>query len=151
MREALVGTLAFFLLAGCSVQRAVVAQSAQEKMVGMNREQVLACMGPPANKAAEGATEVWSYGSGNGRTTAVGSVYAQTDGSFTGEQRGNQFSGNGTATTTGLVTATSTRRHCTVNVAMTNGIVSRVNYLGPTGGILTAGEQCAFAIRRSPT
>jgi hypothetical protein len=135
------------ILAGCSIQRAVVAQGAQEKMVGMSREQVLACMGPPANKAAEGVTEVWSYGSGNGQTTAIGSVYARTDGSFTGERRGNQFTGNGTATTTGLVTATSMGRHCTVNVAMTNGIVSRVNYSGPTGGILTAGEQCAFAIQ----
>jgi hypothetical protein len=26
------------------------------------------------------------------------------------------------------------------------GAVSQVNYTGPTGGILTAGEQCAFAV-----
>jgi hypothetical protein len=37
-------------------------------MVGLSKEQVLACMGPPATKAAEGAAEVWSYASGNGRT-----------------------------------------------------------------------------------
>lgn len=78
---------------------------------------------------------------------AIGNLYAQTDGSFTGERRGGQFLGNGTAATTSLITTTSIRRHCTVNVAMTNGIVSRINYSGPTGGILTAGEQCAFAIQ----
>jgi outer membrane protein assembly factor BamE (lipoprotein component of BamABCDE complex) len=33
-------------------------------MVGLTKEQVLACMGPPASKAT-GATEVWSYPSGN--------------------------------------------------------------------------------------
>lgn len=136
-----------FGLAGCAVQRAVVAQSAQEKMVGMSREQVLGCMGPPANKAAEGATEVWSYGSGDGRTISIGSVHAQTDSSFSADRYRNQISGTGTSTTTGLATATSSRRYCTVNVAMIDGRVSRVNYSGPTGGLLTAGEQCAFAIQ----
>jgi hypothetical protein len=29
-------------------------------MVGLSKEQVLICMGAPANKAAEGATEVWA-------------------------------------------------------------------------------------------
>lgn len=133
--------------AGCAVQRAVVAQGAQEKMVGMSREQVLACMGPPATKAAEGATEVWSYGSGNDRTTTIGTGYAQTNGSIAGERRGNQFSATGEATTTSLATVNSSRRYCTVNVVMTDGRVSRLNYAGPTGGILTGGEQCAFAIQ----
>lgn len=133
--------------AGCAVQRAVVAQSAQDKMVGMSREQVLACMGPPGNKAAEGATEVWSYGSGDGRTISVGSVHAQTDSSFSTDRYRNQISGTGTSNTTGVGSMTTSRRYCTVNVAMTDGRVSRVNYSGPTGGLLTAGEQCAFAIQ----
>jgi hypothetical protein len=46
-------------LGGCAFQRAEIAQDARAQMVGMPKEQVLACMGPPANKAAEGATEVW--------------------------------------------------------------------------------------------
>jgi hypothetical protein len=29
---------------------------------------------------------------------------------------------------------------------MTNGAVSAMNYLGPTGGLLTPNEQCAFAV-----
>jgi outer membrane protein assembly factor BamE (lipoprotein component of BamABCDE complex) len=53
-------------LAGCAVQRAQVAQDARARMVGMSKEQVLGCMGPPGTKAAEGQTEVWSYASGNG-------------------------------------------------------------------------------------
>lgn len=134
-------------LAGCAVQRAVVAQGAQEKMVGFSREQVLACMGPPATRAAEGTTEVWSYGSGNDRTTTVGTGFAQTDGSISGERRGNQFSATGQATTTSLATVSSSRRFCTVNVVMTDGRVSRLNYAGPTGGILTGGEQCAFVVQ----
>ncbi len=79
-------------------------------------------MGPPINKAAEGATEVWSYPSGNGRTDvdAVGGR--------------------------GWASGTETKRFCTVNVTMSAGQVSRINYVGPTGGLLTAGEQCAFAL-----
>lgn len=134
-------------LAGCAVQRAVVAQGAQEKMVGMSREQVLACMGPPGTKAAEGPTEVWSYGSGNDHTTTIGTGFAQTNGSISGERRGNQFSATGQATTTSLATVNSSRRFCTVNVVMIDGRVSRLNYAGPTGGILTGGEQCAFAVQ----
>jgi hypothetical protein len=30
---------------------------------------------------------------------------------------------------------------------MVEGRVSRVNYVGPTGGLLTGGEQCAFAVQ----
>jgi glucose/arabinose dehydrogenase len=54
----------------CAFQRAQMANDAQGKMIGLTKEQVLACMGPPINKAAEGATEVWSYGSGNNQTMA---------------------------------------------------------------------------------
>jgi len=131
---------------GCSVQRAVVARGAQEKMVGLSKEQVLVCMGPPATKAAEGATEVWSYNSGNDHVTAVGTGYSQTNSSATGSRYGNTVSATGNATTSTLATATASRRFCTVNVVINDGQVSRVNYSGPTGGLLTGGEQCAFAV-----
>jgi hypothetical protein len=134
------------LATGCAVQRAVVAQNAQEKMIGLSKEQVLTCMGPPANKAVEGATEVWSYNSGNDRITAIGTGYSQTNGTISGERMGNTFSATGNATTTSLNTATASRRFCTVNVVMNDGRVSRLNYSGATGGLLTGGEQCAFAV-----
>jgi outer membrane protein assembly factor BamE (lipoprotein component of BamABCDE complex) len=54
---AVVGALA---LAGCAIERAKVAQDAKTQMVGMTKEQVLACMGPPPSRLAEGSTEVWS-------------------------------------------------------------------------------------------
>jgi hypothetical protein len=109
-------------LGGCAFQRAEIAQDARTQMVGLSKEQVLACMGAPANKAAEGKTEVWGYSSGNGMTV--------TDASY------GRFGG----------TAISSSRFCNVNVVMTGGQVSAVNYAGPTGGLLTAGEQCAYAV-----
>jgi hypothetical protein len=52
-------------VADCGAERAQIANYAQNKMVGLSKEQVLACMRPPASKATEGVTEVWSYPSGN--------------------------------------------------------------------------------------
>jgi hypothetical protein len=101
------------VLAGCAIQRAVVAQQAQGDMVGLSKEQVLACMGPPMNKAAEGATEAWSY-----RTNP----------------------------TMNLDRGSGSTRYCNVTILMTGGTVSAVRYQGPTGGLITQGEQCAYAV-----
>jgi hypothetical protein len=131
------------IVSGCAIQRAVVASDAQEKMIGLSKEQVLACMGLPAAKASAGATEVWSYGSGNGQVTTVASGTAQANASVYG---GPGYA-SGSATGFGVGTATTTQRFCTVNVTMLEGRVSRVNYVGPTGGLLTPGEQCAFAVQ----
>jgi hypothetical protein len=73
-------------------------------------------------KAAEGQTEVWAYNSGDGTTFASGSV------------SGGSFSG------------VSSSRFCRINLVMASGAVSAVNYQGPTGGLITAGEQCAYAV-----
>ena len=100
-------------LGGCAFQRAEVAQQAQASMIGMPREKVLACMGPPAQKATEGQTEVWAYN---------------------------------TSPTIILNEGSGATRFCTVNIVMAAGAVSEVNYRGPTGGLLTRGEQCAYAV-----
>jgi hypothetical protein len=105
---ALIGAVGF---AGCSLERAQIANEAPNKMIGLSTEQVLACMGAPTKQAATGATEVWSYDSGNS-AAGINSV-----------------------------------RNCTVNVVMTAGRVSSVNYVGDTGGLITQGEQCAFAVQ----
>jgi outer membrane protein assembly factor BamE (lipoprotein component of BamABCDE complex) len=110
------------LLSGCAIQRAQEALDARAQMIGMSKEQVLACMGAPVNKAAEGMTEVWGYNSGNGMTV--------TDASY------GRFGG----------TAVSSSRFCNINVVMNKGQVAAINYAGPTGGLLTAGEQCAYAV-----
>jgi hypothetical protein len=109
-------------LGGCAIQRAQIAQDARAQMVGLSKEQVLTCMGAPANKAAEGATEVWGYASGNGMTVASASY--------------DRYGG----------TAVASSRFCNINIVMASGRVTAVNYTGPTGGLLTAGEQCAYAV-----
>lgn len=109
-------------LAGCAIQRAQVAEDARAQLVGMSKEQILTCMGPPASKAAEAQTEVWSYNSGDGTVVASGSV------------SGGSFSG------------VSSSRFCKINLVFAAGSVSAVNYQGPTGGLITAGEQCAYAV-----
>jgi len=100
-------------LGGCAFQRAEVAQQAQASMIGMPKEKVLACMGPPAQRATEGQTEVWAYN---------------------------------TTPTLSPIDGSGASRSCTVNIAMSGGAVSEVNYRGPTGGLLTRGEQCAYAV-----
>jgi hypothetical protein len=123
MRIRLLGAAALCVaLGGCAIQRAQIAQDARAQMVGLSKEQVLTCMGPPANKAAEGATEVWGYASGNGMTVASASY--------------DRYGG----------TAVASSRFCNINIVMASGRVTTVNYQGPTGGLLTAGEQCAYAV-----
>jgi hypothetical protein len=129
-------------LSGCALQRAQVAQDARAQMIGLSKEHVLGCMGPPASKASEGQTEVWSYASGNGYSSTIASTNVST--TAQASRFGDQV--YGTANSTGFGTAISTRRYCNVNVVMTAGLVSAVNYQGPTGGLLTSGEQCAFAV-----
>jgi hypothetical protein len=131
-----------FVLTGCAIQRSQEAQQARISMVGMTKEQILACMGPAGQKAVEGQTEVWSYASGNGWSGTVAS--ATGSGTSQATFSGNQVNGSSSGSASG--TAVSTKRFCTVNVVMSGGFVSAVNYSGPTGGILTGGEQCAFAI-----
>jgi hypothetical protein len=40
----------------------------------------------------------------------------------------------------------SESRFCTVNVTMMDGRVKRMNYVGPTGDLLSQNEQCFFAV-----
>ena len=62
---------------------------------------------------------------------------AHTDFSESGKvSSGGFFSGDGS----------SRSRFCTVNVTMRGGAVAAMNYVGPTGGLLTPNEQCAFAV-----
>jgi hypothetical protein len=79
-------------------------------------------MGQPINQGSQGATEVWAYESGNGRVT--------TNATY------NRFGAS----------AVSVGRFYHINIVMSNGRVLAVNNTGPTGGGLTAGEQCAYAV-----
>src|ERR1043166_5218614 len=51
-------------LAGCASGRGATANEAQSQMIGMSKEQILRCMGPPHSSYVVGsATEVWAYNS----------------------------------------------------------------------------------------
>ncbi len=118
-------------LGGCAFERAQQAQSAKRQLVGMSGEQIIACMGPPNSRSALGGTEVWQYRSGNGHTDVDSGVSATSVGGFRAAS----------------VSSTATQRFCIINVVMSGLTVRAVNYSGPTGGVLTDGEQCAFALK----
>jgi hypothetical protein len=123
------------MLCGCAFQRAQEAADARVQLVGLTKEQVFTCMGIPSQKSKEGAVEVWTYPSGNDQVAAFGNASAQT--------RGDAANAYGTASVYGAATG----RLCTVSIAFQQEHVSRVNYVGQTGGLLTQGEQCAYAVR----
>jgi outer membrane protein assembly factor BamE (lipoprotein component of BamABCDE complex) len=51
-------------LAGCASGRGATANEAQSQMIGMSKEQILRCMGPPHSSYTVGSsTEVWAYNS----------------------------------------------------------------------------------------
>lgn len=134
--------ISLLFLSACAVQRAEVAREAQDKMIGLSKERLLACMGVPAGKMTEGGTEVWSYNSGDGKQVSVAT--ANTAGQFSAQRNGNSITGQSTSSTIGSRITTS--RFCTINITFQEGAVSSVQYQGPTGGILTRGEQCAYAV-----
>lgn len=155
-RPSLLLTLgAFTLLAGCSIERAQTAAAAQTQMIGLAKGDVLACMGIPQAKAVAGDVEVWSYETGNGRTDTVSDGYSNTNAAAAGVAQATRIGNTtyaagaaaGSSQTSNFGFASTRHRSCTVSVVMTNGFVSRVNYSGPTGGVLTKGEQCAYAVQ----
>lgn len=118
-------------LAACEFQRAQVASDAKKGLIGMPKESILQCMGSPVTTAYAGSTEVWTYQSGNNRTDSFGSVSGWVG-------PGGYMNGFGSST--------STTRSCKIDLVMQGGFVSRVNYSGDTGGLITKGEQCGFAV-----
>jgi hypothetical protein len=107
-------------LTGCSTHRSEDAQDPRAKMVGMQQEQVVACMGAPAKRTLGGEGEVWAYSTGNGTTGSNPSTAANS----------NNFSS----------------RLCDVDIIFTNGQVSAVKYAGPIGGSPGSSDQCTNAI-----
>lgn len=121
-------TLIFCVLvnaSGCAqLEQAQVAKSAQSQMVGISKEAVLACMGPPHRRMAEGQTEVWGYDASSGSTVSRDAV--------SGSQSVD-------------------RLYCTINVVMNSGKVARLDYAGRTTGSdfgVASGQECAVAVRK---
>lgn len=129
-------------LSGCTIQRSMGASDAQKAMVGFSKERVLSCMGPPQSKASEGRTEVWTYNSGGGSTftTGAGGFGGTANTTVDPSGRTTSFGGGW------LGNSFSDTRFCRVNVVMNDDRVSALRYSGPSGGLLTPGEQCYYAV-----
>jgi hypothetical protein len=127
MRASAVGLLfAGLLVSACGYQRAQVAKDAPNLMMGMSKDQVLACMGQPANKSTAAGAEVWSYNS--------------TDGSVEPMETG------GEQNLASRMRAPSPNL-CTVNITLVSGRVSKLSYAGPDGEAMPANQRCAFALQ----
>ncbi len=91
-------------------------------MVGMSREDVLACMGPPLQKATEGTVEVWRYATGSGQQA----LFSATNGNAIGA---------------------SFNRYCIINIAFRGAGVSSLSYSGPSGPPVGPYAECALAVK----
>jgi outer membrane protein assembly factor BamE (lipoprotein component of BamABCDE complex) len=125
----IIATFAACTPTGSVLGRADLAERARTEMIGQSKEQVFACMGPPAQVAQFGGQEVWRYQSG-GRTVSSGSAYQ------TGSPYNPVIVGG----------AQSEYRSCTIDLTWKNDKLANMVYRGNTGGALTAGEQCAYAV-----
>jgi hypothetical protein len=131
------------MLSACAMQRAVDAESAQKQMTGMTKEQIFACMGIPRRKASEGGTEIWSYKSGNDRKEkSKDYIYPKAERKMTQDGIADVI-----GTTLSFGDEVEERRFCNIQIVMKEGRVRAVNYSGPTGGLLTEDEQCAYATK----
>ena len=118
-------------VSGCKFQRAETAALAKMQLVGMSSEQILTCMGNPVAANMIGETEVWTFLSG-GDYVGSGSVTTYANGASAGS--------------TTVVSTSSIRRSCKIDLVFRDQRVTKVNYSGRTGGLITRGEQCAFAV-----
>ena len=146
MNRSFIASLIVMLsLAGCAVQNAQTAAQAKTQMVGLTKEEVLECMGIPASKMKEGKTEVWAYNSG-GSTFGVASTFGQSNmqGNAYGTPAGANI--NAYSTSTAVSVGHSHHRYCIVNVVFNHGKVTTLNYVGRTGGIVTKGAECSYAV-----
>jgi hypothetical protein len=126
MRTYAVGLLlASLLVSGCGFQREQLAKDAPNLMMGASKDQVLACMGQPANKSSAGTAEVWSYKSDSGSVEPFETGGEQT-------QAPSARRPNPTA--------------CTINITLVGGRVSKLSYTGPDGEVMAASQHCAYAL-----
>jgi len=60
--KAVIASVMLLAVAGCTSGRGASANEAQSRMIGMSKEQILKCMGPPSSSYVVGSsTEVWAY------------------------------------------------------------------------------------------
>ena len=126
VRLATILFMAVFLF-GCSFERAKVAQQAKSDLVGMKKVEVISCMGAPSSFIKQDNVEVLTYRYDGDSHSIAMATSIDTD--------------------VAIVPMKTARRACIVDLVLTDGVVSRVNYHGRTGGLATQGEQCALLVR----
>jgi hypothetical protein len=116
------------LLSGCAdFQRDDVAARAKQRMIGMSKKDISACLGEPKKKSQEENLEVWSYYSSSGHTLREGTFYGPSGFSLPS----NSFE----------------KRYCIVSVTMKKGVVQDVEYLGPTSSnFYNQDDQCSYLV-----
>ena len=126
MRTHAVGLLlASLVVSACGFQREQLAKDAPNLMMGASKDQLVACMGQPANKSTAGTAEVWSYKSDSGSVEPFETGGEQT-------QAPSARRPNPTA--------------CTINITLVGGRVSKLSYTGPDGEVMAASRHCAYAL-----
>lgn len=126
MNKIMAISLITLMMAGCAAQRAGVASRAQTEMIGMSKKDLLACAGVPARRDQVDGTEYFTY-IGGGDSVGTGVATA-------------------TSPNTAVAVTKQNRRYCEATFVIQDGVVSKVNYAGRTGGLLTKGEQCSFIV-----
>lgn len=112
-------------LAACSVGRANLAQEARTQMVGMSRDALVACAGPPDRMVSDDNQELFIYETG---TPDYDAMVGRDPGPVQ------------------QVTGTGSPRYCEATIMLRDGRVRSVSYRGDTGGLMTQGEACASIV-----
>jgi hypothetical protein len=126
MKSALtiLGAAALFAGAAGAGRAAESDQIAQQRMIGLSKKHVRACLGAPDRRARIGSTDIWAYRSGSAEVVGL-------------------FLASGV---NGTASWFAHDPRCAVIVIMTHSRVSQIAYSAPDGGPLPLGEQCAFAV-----
>jgi len=106
---------------GCD--RQALAAKIPHSMIGMPKTYVLSCMGTPSNSTISGGTEVLSYHTGSVATNS-------------NEQAGSNV----------VHIETLQSPICKIDITLTRGRVSNVQYNGLHGAPTMVAKQCAYAI-----
>ena len=109
------------LVGGCAFQMAADAERAKTELIGFSRAELFSCAGVPVRQATESGLEYLVYNS-EGSSPVAGSTYAAGKTAFFG----------------GVVK----KRYCEATFILKDGVVTKINYTGITGGLGTKGYVC---------
>ena len=132
--------LASASLLACQIES--VATKAQSQMLGLKRDQVMACMGPPRATYEEGSTEIWEYYTESAPKTTY---YETTESLKDSKDEDDDKDRKSTRTRKEVYT---TQLNCKIHVVYVGDRVTRVNYTGNTDrGGFYKDDECSRVVR----